>query len=75
MTATALRQKVSEKLDLLPPEDLRKVLNLAEELAKRQTLSGGDPRLLPFAQGFAQEDLEALRQAEEDCEKVDLSEW
>jgi hypothetical protein len=32
-------------------------------------------RLLPFAQGFTKEDLDALRQAEQDCEKVDLSDW
>jgi len=49
------------------------VLDFARALAEREMPDRS--RLLPFAQGFTKEDLDALRQAEQDCEKVDLSEW
>jgi hypothetical protein len=61
---------------LLPPEDQRRVLDLARALAEQKIrgVKGGD--LLPFTQGFSKEDLEVMRRAvEEDCERVDLSEW
>jgi len=75
MTTTAMKQEISEKLDLLPPEDQRKVLDLARTLAERRPAGIPGKDLLPFTQGFTKEDLEDMRRAEEDCEKVDLSEW
>ena len=58
---------------MLLAEDQRRVLDFARGLAEAKTPGRGP--LLPFAQGFTKEDLDALRQAERDCEKVDLSEW
>jgi hypothetical protein len=76
MTSTALKQEVSEKLDSLPPEDQRRVLDLARALAGRKVSGVKGKDLLPFTKGFSKEDLEIMGQAvEEDCEKVDLSEW
>ena len=61
---------------MLLAEDQRKVLDLARALAERKTRGVKGSDLLPFTQGFSREDLEVMRRAvEEDCEKVDLSEW
>ena len=61
---------------MLPAEDPRKVLDLARALAERKTCGVRGKDLLPFTTGFSKEDLEVMRRAvEEDCERVDLSEW
>jgi hypothetical protein len=71
-----LKSEISEKLDMLLAEDQRKVLDFARALAERKTRGVKGSDLLPFTQGFSKEDLEVMRQAvEEDCERVDLSEW
>lgn len=76
MTTTALKQEVTEKLDSLTPEDQRKVLDLARALAERKMHGVTGKGLLPFTTGFSREDLDVMRRAvEEDCERVDLSEW
>jgi hypothetical protein len=52
------------------------VLDLARALAERKTRTVKGKDLLPFTTGFSKEDLEVMRQAvEEDCERVDRSEW
>ncbi len=76
MASSSLKSEISESLDLLPPDDQRKVLDLARTLAERKTRGVKGSDLLPFTQGFSKEDLEIMRKAvEEDCEKVNLSEW
>jgi len=61
---------------MLLAEDQRKVLDLARKLAERKTRGVKGKDLLPFTMGFSKEDLEVMRRAvEEDCERVDLSEW
>ncbi len=71
-----LKSEISEKLDELQVEDQRKVLDLARSLAVRKSRGVKGSDLLPFTQGFSKEDLEVMRRAvEEDCERVDLSEW
>jgi len=61
---------------MLAAEDQRKVLDLARALAGGKTRGVEGKDLLPFTQGFSKEDLEVMRRAvEEDCERVDLSEW
>ena len=61
---------------MLLVEDQRKVLDLARALAERKTRTVKGKDLLPFTTGFSEEDLEVMRRAvEEDCERVDLSEW
>jgi hypothetical protein len=45
-------------------------------LAERKSHGVKGSDLIPFTQGFSKEDLEVMRRAvEEDCERVDLSEW
>jgi hypothetical protein len=76
IASSSLKSEISEKLDLLLAEDQRKVLDLARALAERKTRTVKGKDLLPFTTGFSKEDLEVMRQAvEEDCERVDLSEW
>jgi hypothetical protein len=76
MATTTLRSEICEKLDRLSCEDQQRVLDLTRSLAENQSsgISGKD--LLPFTRGFPKEDIEIMRRAvDEDCEKVDLSEW
>jgi hypothetical protein len=75
MTTTALKQEVTERLDALPPEDQRRVLELARALTERRPdgVSGRD--LLRFMGTIEKTDLDVMRKAiEEDCERVDDSE-
>jgi len=76
MTNAALKQEINKELDSLPPDDQRKVLDFTRALTERKATGVKGQDILPFTLGFSPEDLEFLRQAvEEDCEKVDLSEW
>jgi hypothetical protein len=76
MSTTSVKLEISEEIDTLPPEDQRKVLDFARALADRRLRAQGKEKLRPFAQGFDLKDLEAMRKViEEDCERVDLSEW
>jgi hypothetical protein len=71
-----LKSEISEKLDMLLAEDQRRVLDFARALAERKTHGVRGRDLLPFTKGFSKVDLEVMRRAvEEDCERVDLSEW
>ena len=75
MTTTALKQEVTETLDSLPPEDQRKVLELARALTKRQPAGVAGRDLLRFMGTIEKTDLDVMRKAiEEDCERVDDSE-
>ena len=76
MTTVALKQALSEKLDSLPPEDQRKLLDFARELTmhRQEGVSGRD--LVRFAGAIDKSDLELMRKAiEEDCERVYANEW
>lgn len=76
MSTTALKQEIEKELDSLPVEDQRKVLDFTQTLTKRRGRGVSGKELLPFTKGFSAEDAEVIRQAvDEDCEKVDLSEW
>ena len=76
MAATTLKQEIDRELDSLPPEDQRRVLDFTRALTVRRAPALGEQQLRSFDLGFSREDLEEMRRAiEEDCEKVDLSEW
>jgi hypothetical protein len=76
VSTTALKQEIDKELDSLPPEDQRKVLDFTLALAERKTTGVRGQDILPYTLGFSPEDLEVMSQAvDEDCEKVDLSEW
>jgi len=76
MAGTVLKQEIDRELDSLPLEDQQKVLDFTRALTERKTTGVKGQDILPFTLGFSPEDLEVLRQAvEEDCEKVDMSEW
>jgi hypothetical protein len=76
MTTTALKQEVTERLDSLPPEDQRKVLELARALTERRPAGVSGKGLLRFMGTIDKTDLDLMRTAiEEDCERVDDSEW
>jgi len=75
MTTTALKQEVTERLDSLPPEDQRKVLELARALTERRPAGVPGKDLLRFMGTIEKTDLDAMRKAiEEDCERIDDSE-
>jgi len=75
MTTTALKQEVAERLDSLPPEDQRKVLELARALTERRPAGVPGKGLLRFMGTIEKTDLDLMRTAiEEDCERVDDSE-
>jgi len=76
MTTTALKQEITERLDSLPPEDQRKVLELARELTERHPAGVPGRDLLRFMGTIDKTDLDVMRRAiEEDCERVNDSEW
>jgi hypothetical protein len=75
MTTTALKQEVTERLDALPPEDQRRVLELARALAERHPAGVSGKDLLRFMGTIEKSDLDVMRKAiEEDCERIDDSE-
>ena len=75
MTTTALKQEVTERLDSLPPEDQRRVLELARSLTERRPAGVAGRDLLRFIGTIEKTDLDVMRKAiEEDCERVDDSE-
>ena len=75
MTTTALKQEVTERLDSLPPEDQRKVLELARALTERRPAGVSGKDLLRFIGTIEKTDLDLMRRAiEEDCERIDDSE-
>jgi len=75
MTPTALKQEVTERLDALPPEDQRRVLELARALTERHPAGVPGKDLLRFMGTIEKTDLDLMRRAiEEDCERVDDSE-
>ena len=76
MTTTALKQEVTERLDALPPEDQRRVLELARALTARHPAGVSGRDLLRFMGTIEKTDLDFMRRAiEEDCERIDDSEW
>jgi hypothetical protein len=76
MTTTALKQEVTERLDSLPPEDQRRVLELARSLTERRPAGVAGRDLLRFMGTIEKTDLDVMRRAiEEDCERIDDSEW
>jgi hypothetical protein len=76
MTTSALKQEVTERLDALPPEDQRKVLELARALTERHPAGVSGRDLLRFMGTIEETDLDVMRRAiEEDCERVNDSEW
>jgi len=76
MDESSVVSQVVERLNHLPHELQRRVLEFVETLA--HSSSGGVPgsQLMLFAGAISLEDLEAMRSAiEEGCEQVDLDEW
>lgn len=74
-----LKRSVLESFDTLDRREKLEVLDFTRQLAAREPSrkigdTGG--ALLAFAGSIPKEDLEEIKKAiEEDCEKVDLSEW
>lgn len=74
-----LKKRILDNLDALDKRGKLRVLDFARQLAAREPSrkigdTGG--ALLAFAGSIPKEDLEEIKKAiEEDCEKVDLSEW
>ena len=69
-------QEILQRLEKLSPGKQRQVLDFTLELSGETTKGIPLQELLEFVGMFPPEDLEEIRQAiEEDCEKIDASEW
>jgi hypothetical protein len=76
MTSSSLKKEIVEKLDLLPIEQQRKVLDFTRALTQSKTVGIPGRDLLRFAGTIEKTELESMTQAIEDgCERVDLNEW
>ena len=76
MISSSLRKEILEKLDLLPIEEQRRVLDFTLALTESKTPGIAGRDLLRFAGTIEKTELESMKQAIEDgCERVDLNEW
>ncbi|MFB3920840.1 MAG: hypothetical protein ACE145_03915 [Terriglobia bacterium] len=76
MTDPSIQREILGELGRLNPADQKKVLTFARSLAERELKGTPGKDLLRFAGAFPEEDLkEMARIIEEDCERVDPSEW
>ena len=71
-----VRTKVIEKLDTLPENLQRQVLEFVQALQVFAQRGVPGKQLLEFAGAIPSDDLETMRQTiEGGCEQVDLNEW
>lgn len=76
MINTVLKKEIISQIDKLDTDQQRKVLDFARALALATPRGVPGSNLLALAGTISPEDLKIMSDAiEEDCEKVDLSEW
>lgn len=76
MISSSVKKEILEKLDLLPIEAQRRVLDFTRALTESKTVGIPGRNLLPFAGTIEKAELEAMKRAiENGCERVDLNEW
>ena len=76
MISASLKKQILEKLDLLPIEEQRRVLDFTRILTERKTVGIPGRDLLPFAGTIEKAELESMKRAiENGCERANLNEW
>ena len=76
MINSSLKKQILEKLDFLPIEEQRRVLDFTCALTESKTVGIPGRDLLRFAGTIEKTELEAMKRAIEDgCERIDLNEW
>ncbi len=76
MTNSSLKKEILKKLDTLPFEEQRKVLDFTRHLTMVRTVGVHGQELLPFAGTIEKTDLELMQQTiKKGCVRVDLNEW
>ena len=76
MTHFSIKDEIVEKLDHLPPELQRRVLDFTRALVLSAPRGVPGKQLLRFAGILAPADAQAMAQAiEAGCEQVDADEW
>lgn len=71
-----IKQEILKRLDQLPPQLQRQVLEFSQGLALSVPKGGPGVDLLRFAGVLGDEDAKAITEAiEEGCERVDSNEW
>ena len=76
MNKTAIKIQVAKRLDKLPVELQKQVLDFTEDLVMSVAKGVHGKRLLKFSGAIAEKDADAMIQAiEESCEKVDINGW
>ncbi|WP_119068293.1 hypothetical protein [Aggregatilinea lenta] len=73
MVASSVQREISERVKRLDAEQQRQVLNFILNLTEPQGVSGASLRR--FAGTIEPEDLAAMQEAIEDCERIDPAEW
>lgn len=76
MISSSLKKEIFDKLDFLPIEEQRRVLDFTRALTESKTVGIPGRDLLRFAGTIEKTELEAMKRVIEDgCERVDLNEW
>ena len=76
MISASLKKQILEKLDLLPIEEQRRVLDFTRALTERKTVGIPGRDLLPFAGTIEKAELDSMKRAiENGCERANLNEW
>lgn len=76
MNKTAIKIQVAKRLDKLPLELQKQVLDFTEELVMSVAKGVHGKQLLKFSGVITEKDADAMMQTiEESCEKVDLNGW
>ncbi|MBU2446971.1 MAG: hypothetical protein KJ666_15575 [Bacteroidetes bacterium] len=76
MNKTAIKIQVAKRLDKLPVELQKQVLDFTEDLVMSVAKGVHGKRLLKFSGAITEKDANAMLQAiEESCEKVDANGW
>lgn len=71
-----LKRDVLKNLDILAAQDQRSVLDITRVLAVRRRSTGKGGPILALAGAFSPDDLAEMKRAiEEDCERVDETQW
>ncbi|MDP2844863.1 MAG: hypothetical protein Q8N79_02160 [Candidatus Methanoperedens sp.] len=73
---SAIKQKIIEQLNHMPPKLQLRVLDFAQALVPSSPKGVPGNKLLRFAGMLKADDVQAITQAvEEGCEQVEISEW
>ncbi len=69
-------QEIVRKVDKLPPDAQERVLRFAASLSTAEPVGEPGVNFLPFAGTIDAESLREMEEAiEEECERIDASEW